>query len=328
MNSSLGYTFGALRSALSRRWRGLGRARNWVVQGLVALPGLVLLCLPGQDATVKCLGLAVIVLAGSLPCWRAPEENLPDPLRFRELNRLICWRGSVLLLLAGLLLASVRDGASTATTALLWTSPLPRLADQLAWQAWPLRLRQAARVAELLGDITRDQPTYRNRLISGMPQPFFHLDAEPPSAKACSTLGKKRHRKGHTVIHWDGQRLTVTDEQGRVHPVSLVGRADVPAKPPTPGARRIRPVAGMVWLTRGGARSGASGRTTLLFLDAAGDRAVTVNDMRCLRENVAQVARAAGLPFAAYDLGFAGERQQELAGALFPNGADVLTCYG
>ena len=322
------YTLRALRSALFRRWRGLGRARSWVLQGLLGLPGPVLLCLPGQDATGRCLGLAFIVLAGSLRCWRAPEEDLPDALRARELNRPICWRASALLLLAGLLLASVQDGSSTATTVLLVLSPLPRLLDPLTWRAWPLPLRQTARVAELLQDISRNQPTYRNRLISGMPEPFLQQDAGPPSARACSTFGRKRRRKGHTVIHWDGRRLTVTDQEGYVHAVSLVGRADVPAKPPVPGAGRIRPVAAMVWLTRGSTRSGVRSRTTLLLLDAAGDRAVTVNDLRCLRENVAQVARAAGLPFTAYDLGFAGPRQEELAGALFRDGATVLTCYG
>ena len=326
------YTLRALRSALFRRWRGLGRARTWLLQGLLAVPGLVLLCLPGQDATGGCLGLAVLVLTGSLRCWRAPEDNLPDALRARELNRRICWRASVLLLLAGLLLASVRDGSSTATTALLLLSPLPRLLDRLTWRAWPLRLRQAARVAELLEDITRRRPAYRSQLVSGLPRPTFHRDAEPPSATACSTLGKKRHRRGRTSILWDGRCLTLTDREGSVRPVSVVGRPDVPPAP-VPGrstavseAWRIRPVAGMVWLTRGRSRSGSNPNTELLFLDAAGDRAVTIDGPGCLRENAAQVARAAGLPFTAYDLGFAGVRYQELAEALFPVGAQVLVC--
>ncbi|RAG87361.1 hypothetical protein DN069_02260 [Streptacidiphilus pinicola] len=97
-------------AGMSLRGR-LARVRRWrwrLAQLLVALPGVPLL---GQDwggaGPVNSDqqkfwhdgSAPFLVLAATLPLWRAPEEGLPDALRLRDLHRRVCRRASVLLLL-------------------------------------------------------------------------------------------------------------------------------------------------------------------------------------------------------------------------------------
>ncbi|MEY9968639.1 hypothetical protein ABIA33_006723 [Streptacidiphilus sp. MAP12-16] len=335
-------TWSVLAAGCERRWR---RYRWWLLQVLVGVPGVVLLAhrtgTPDSGPLSKLWhdsSGVFFVLAATLRVWRAPEEGLPDPLRIRELHRKVFLRAGTVLLL-GATLGLVADRyftwqrhdptartASLCAVLLLFASPVPPLLDPLVWRLWPEPLRRSVRVARAAEETGKAFPFANplsfdpDRGAFGRPKPVYEHPGGKPSRTACSTRAKNRRKPGRSTLHWDGRRLAVSDPKGHTSTIPIAGR---PA-PSGPSDPRLRPAAELVWLSHG-SRPYQSRGATLLLLDADGYRFLALTGMTFSANAAAQVARAAGLAFASYDLGYANETYSALLNRLFPRRGRVVT---
>lgn len=322
------YGTSTLLSPLKRRWRRYARLRARLLQGAVVLGGLLLSILPPATAKIwHDVGLTVMLLGVTLPVWRAPEENLPDALRFRRLHRLICWRtGTGLLFLGTLALIGNRwllarhDSGSAGTVALLGTvaaglGVLAAVVDGPLWQLWPAEVRQAAATAEALEKISRNQPITLDRPLAGLPKPALQRSTGAPSPHACSTFGRRRDAVGRVVLRWDGHHLIVTDRYGTSFEVPIPDR---PRSTDLAFDVRLRALGELVWCSYAPQPQSRTHRSTLLMIDTDGNRFAELADPRFTRESVMTVSRAAGVPFRAYNLASAGSKYDELMNAMFP----------
>jgi len=332
------YGTATLLSPLVRRWRRFTRLRRRLLQGAVGAVGVLLIAVPPRAERIwHDVGLAVLVFAITLPVWRAPEESLPDPLRFRELHRRVCRRAATGLLLSGTLalianrwLNDRQDSGGAhivagCGTLLACLSLVPVLLERPIWRLWPASLRQAAATAEVLGKISRNHPPDRDRTIAGLPNPVLHRPAGPPSASACATPGRKRSGTHPAVLRWDSHHLSISDGHGYVHPIPVAGREADAGLPHHPA---LRPVSEIVWCGHTALPAYGFSAATLLLLDADGRRCATLARPPFGRNDVAKVARAAGVAFTAHDLTFADGSYQELMSALFPARGKQFELYG
>ncbi|QMU75463.1 hypothetical protein GXW83_06595 [Streptacidiphilus sp. PB12-B1b] len=331
-----------LLAAADRRRRRYARLGRVLPQLLVALPGVLLIAVPGSRLKVcHDLGLTLLVAALSLPVWRAPEAGLPDPLRFRERHRRVFWRiGAVLLAAATLCLAVDRrfDGrhalgsahaAADTGAALTCAALLVLLLERQVWRLWPGQLRRAAATAEVLRRISRRSLAAGGPMVTGLPEPELRQPAGEPSPTPCTTYGRKRRhrvdrsRPGMTVLRWDGRNLTLNNTGV---PVPLpMGR---PGEAPQADWAQVSPVAEVVWVGHRALPEYGQTKATLLLLDAEGRRSVHMSHVRFDRLSAAEVSAAAGIPFTAYDLTFAASWYDELVDALFPKARKSLDLYG
>jgi hypothetical protein len=323
-------------------WGRVRRVRRWrwrLAQLLIALLSLPLLTYDmgargpiasDQDKFWHDGALPFLVLAAFLPVWRAPEEGLPDALRLRELNRRLCRRAAVLMLLE----ASAAVGfdhwyawhgslgaASTASeigACLFGLSPLVWLLDPVLWVLWPAPIRRAVRSAQAAEALYRPKPRRSpggRRLAAtpvsgsitdfdadqgavGRPRAVLRKAAGTRSSSKCTAPSRARQRHNGPYLHWDGADLVAGDARGRTRTVRLAD-ADHPDG-----------VAELVWLSLPG---------QLLFLDRDGCRiGPALTGLRAQPGNLGQVAAAAGLAFNAYELSYWGEIRAEQSRLLFP----------
>jgi hypothetical protein len=210
---------------------------------------------------------------------------------------------------------------------------VPVVLEPLLWRLWPRSLRRAARGAKVELELRRDRQFGTHLKLNpelgaaGRPGAFIAAKArEPdPEPQRITPHGGYRGWKGqalarwreHAAIEWNGTALVCTDARGR--PRTFPVRA---------GAR---PVAEIVWYTEDsagiddahvpGATSGplpvpGGSPQHVLLLDAAGRWIAKLPAVGFAPQAVAGVAKAAGLPFAAYDLGVGGT--VSAAALLFP----------
>lgn len=206
---------------------------------------------------------------------------------------------------------------------LLATVLIPTLAEPLVWRLWPDSLRDAARraksaersVKESSGAMRLVQGGFSFELgAAGRPLPLMSSPAgtrsgEPvtarPTAATALRLSKGELAKldrwwRNGALSWDGTSLTVTDAHGAEWKVPLVEDAD--------GAKVAEIVCYKERQRFGSSSPGANLGTKLrslglLFLDERGRRIAQISAMGLAFEDVGRVAQAAGIPFAAYDLG-------------------------
>ncbi|WP_280726747.1 hypothetical protein [Kitasatospora sp. MAA4] len=277
-------------------WRVLARYRMRIARAVVAGAGLVLAVRAPGPAGSGLRVVSVIVcfgLAAGLHLLRVPEEGLPDALRLREWHRVVGRWGSVGLAVGGVL--AFVDASAGLAVGLFWCAPLPRLAEQLVWRAWPGQVVRAARSAELAQEIAKARGLSRVPLdfdedsgAHGLPKPQSRQPGGLPSAKSVSNRS----------LSWDGSRLHVLGHSDRGHRDSSLEPREA------------------VWVLASRAGEDGSGGA-LLLLDASGYSLLTVHEMRCPLHSVGPVVRAAGLPFSVYDLG-TGRRRAQLIAELFP----------
>ncbi|SEK49065.1 hypothetical protein [Streptacidiphilus jiangxiensis] len=332
--------FGVAATSLWGRVARVRRRRWRIAQLLVALPCVPLLAYDANshrpvatdaDKFWHDASLPFLVLAVTLPLWRAPEEGLPDALRLRELHRRICRRAAVVLLLAASVTVSfdhwytwhgnpaAANAAGTVGLDLLALAPVVWLVlEPLLWTLWPAPVRRGVRVAqtaEALYRPRRRRSKSRSVIVpepvpggitdfdadqgaSGRPRPHLHEPARARSADRRTAPARGRQRHQEAYLHWDGAALTVCDGRGRVRTVPLADTAH-------PGG-----VAELVWL---------SPRNQLLFLDRDGYRlGRTLGGLKTEPGTVSRVSVAAGLAFNAYQLSTWNETRAEQSALLFP----------
>jgi hypothetical protein len=263
--------------------------------------------------------LPLWVLAASWRLWRAPEEGLPQLMFWRSRQRRVCGRIAVSMLMGAgvsvMLLGyayeknwpGVQRGWATAALWLASLSPVPVLLDPLLWRAWTWPFRGAVRSARVL--MLLQEP---NRFLTVPPprRPERGFDPDHgycgrpvPIQRNTPPYRRTRHRgcRGPAIngefisVTWDGRAITITEG------------SNVTARIP------IEEVAELVTVSEY-----AEGRPIdeFLVLDGEGRRLATLDRPGGpSRKHLAELASAAGLPFADYELGFARE---SLGWLLFP----------
>ncbi|QMU68020.1 hypothetical protein [Streptacidiphilus sp. P02-A3a] len=327
------YGTSTLLTPLKRRWRRFARLRALLLQGAVGLTGLLLITLPPAAERIwHDVGATVLLAAVTLRVWRAPEEGLPDPLRFRRLHRAVCWRVGTALLLGGTLalvanrwLLARHEGGGAHTVAVLGgvsagLGVLAAVVERPLWRLWPTPVRRAAATAEALEKISRNQPITA-RPLAGLPEPVLHRPAGTPSPHACSTFGRKRDAVGRVVLRWDGRHLIVVDRYGTAYEVPIPGQ---PRDLALAYDARLRPLGELVWCSYVWRPPYRVPRATLLLLDTDGRCFAELTGPRFGRQAAVAVARAAGVAFTAHDLSFAGVGWEELLKALYPRRGRVF----
>ena len=333
------YGTSTLLSPLARRWRRFARLRRRLSQGALAVAALLLIAIPPSSEKIwHDVGLSVLVFAITLPVWRAPEEGLPALVHLRELHRRICWRVSAGLVLTGTLAlianrwlvhqhtpGDAADARTVATwgTVLACLSLAPLLAERPLWRLWPEPMRREAAVGEAMTKLSRARYVSRRPVVAGLPEPVEHTPAGPTSAAACATPMPRHPNRQHTMLRWDGHRLSVSDVQGASHPIPVAGREgeDQPRYD-----RRLRPVSEIVWVNHAVGDDNSDG--TMLLIDTEGHRCGILTALPFRRNDAAWVARSAGVAFTVYDLTFAGISYEELMNALYPTRGSVFKLHG
>lgn len=271
---------------------------------LVAALGLGLLA--WGAGPVRPAWLPLCVLAASWRLWRAPEEGIPPLMFWRRRQRRVCGRIAVAMLLVSGIAVALHAGAATA----IWPAalaPVPVLLDPLLWRAWTWPFRDAVRCARalmLLQEPNRFLTTRPSRLPERGFDPEQGYCGRPvPVARTAAPNGRKRRhgcrgpaRNGRfTSVTWDGRTIALS--QG----------SWVSARIP------IEQIAELVTVSEY-----VRGRLQdeFLVLDREGRRLATLERAGGpSREHLAELASAAGLPFADYEL---GRSKESLAELLFP----------
>ncbi len=229
---------------------------------------------------------------------------------------------------------------------LLCLCPLPVLVETPSWRLWPAPIRRGlrcARAAERLtgpfrsgpaADFDPDQgaagrPAARSPRFTGGPP------SDRPCAASLSGGGRRDGARSVVELRWDGSRLTLRRGVGEPVEIRVAGRETPPGggRPAGTGGTR-RPVAELVWYSephkavRSPGGRWVTRETALTLLDAEGFRVGTVHGARREWSGVLAVARAAGLPFAAYDLGAVARSEPPRANALlFPRRGRQLRMF-
>lgn len=210
-------------------------------------------------------------------------------------------------------------------------------AEPFAWRLWPKALRMAARraqVAKRLSDRSRITPLELDPSCGavGRPRAIDAVQAREPSRETHRVTPRGTRMAGwsrfavdnwrhNAAIAWDGSALTLTDGRGRTFSFSVAAACDE-----VPGQDRDarRTVVELVWFTeqrfyRAGSTTRGDGvKSRILLLDAEGRRIAEMPAAGLSASRIADLARACGLPFAAYDLGTAREGERMANRLLFP----------
>lgn len=212
-------------------------------------------------------------------------------------------------------------------------APALFLAEPFVWRLWPRSLRQAvrrARTAEVLanrrygthlmvdpalGAAGRPEPTLAVK--AGASSPLPHAAMPHGRQPADWTRTEASEWWQHAKLAWDGSALVVTNGQriSWTFP-ALITSADAGS---ADGSGPDR-VAELVWFTEETASWGVLTwqREQVLLLDEDGRRIAELPAAGLALEAVARIAEAAGLPFAAYDLGSARRDERPAHPMLFP----------
>ncbi|RAG86587.1 hypothetical protein DN069_05395 [Streptacidiphilus pinicola] len=255
---------------------------------------------------VRSAWLPVCALAASWRVWRAPEESLPRLMFWRSRQRRVFARIAVAMLIAAGVCVVLRTGPAPAVW-LAALSPVPLLLDPPLWRAWTWPFRDAVRSARAL--MLLQEP---NRFLTTHPSrvPEWGFDTEQgycgrpvPVARNSAPYQRKRHhscrgpaRNGEfRSVTWDGRAIAISEGSW------------VAARIPIEQVAELVTVSEYVrgWL-----------RDEFLVLDRAGRRLATSERAGGpSRRHLAELASAAGLPFADYEL---GRSKESLAELLFP----------
>ncbi len=244
------------------------------------------------------------------------------------------------------LVEAFQGDAHRAAVAGIWLvclCPLPGLAEAPLWRLWPEPVRRGlrcARAADVLADYARGVlPGYDpDRGAAGRPTTalYDHRGGRPSAEERTASLsgGKRGYAPPGPRLCWDGALLTLAEPGKPPLAVPLADRADAPAGGAVRGARLRRPVAEIVWFTerhrtvRSAPADWSTREICLVLLDARGFRVGTVRRVRDDWQPIASVARAAGVPFAAYDLGSALRDDRPRANTvLFPRRGRQLRLF-
>jgi len=321
------------RRVLPERWR------RWLLRVAITLPGVAILFYGTGDQAENIkvwhdCGLPFFLLAATLPVWRKPERGLPQALRWRELHRKVLWRSSAVLVFGATLgLIAYRwftwhgdPGAAHAATEtgviLLLLSPIPRLVDPLVWRAWPEPLRHAVRGAKASEELAKSLPWAPpefdpDRGAGGRPKPLQERAGGRSQGGRVATSAGPR-----SVLTWDGGWLTFT--AGRLRAPNKTYSVSVPGQAPRRRGwlgHRLGPAAELVWVSYPvlvNLHAGRPDRVIMILLDAQGYRILTITNVTCSWPAAAQVARSAGLSFAAYHLECRREPFGKICKLLFP----------
>lgn len=156
------------------------------------------------------------------------------------------------------------------------------------------------------------------------------LSVQPwPDRENLSSSGSMSgSQRSDVQLSWNGFELTLVDRDRPPVPVPLAGRGQDPAYD-----RIRRPVAELVWFREGHVHRRSVPPPwdgldqCLVLLDADGFRVGTVSRVTDDWLSVAQVAEAAGVPFAAYDLGSQWDDTTSANERLFPRRGRQLRMY-
>ena len=279
---------------------------------------------------------AVALLGDAYWAWRA--DRVPDAAPYARVLRFTA--------------DSHHSGRAGLWLVCLW--PLPGLVEPLVWRLWPQSLRRAvrcARTAEALTEPTRFPLPVGfdpDRGATGRPEAaLWEEPAGPPQPDACAAplsgggsesgpwperenLGPARGIPARTgaELRWDGSALTVSGKDGKPVAVPLAGRGPLPG-----GAGVRRPVAELVWFrerhatVRSAPAAWARQEMCLTLLDEQGHRVGTVRRVSGEWRAMADVARAAGVAFTAYDLGTAPQDRPRANSLLFPRRGHQLRLF-
>lgn len=281
------------------RWRRLHRRVFWRAAVLTLLAGLV------------CLGLVAFWQ------WRADDSlgTFQLPTWAADEGHAAFFRGLATWLPA-------------AVVPIVFVEPL-------VWRLWPRLVRSAVRRARVAKILSADR-RYSTRLdldpglgAAGRPRavgsaPSGEPDGQPHRITPHGSRPMDWPRTAtdawwhNAAIAWDGSALTLTDGQSRTYVFSVARPGSV-----APEGRR-RPVAELVWFSEDLSPLYRYGSTTrrhvrcVLLLDVNGRRVAELPAAGFAPHDVARVAQAAGLPFAAYDLGSVGGDERAANPLLFP----------
>lgn len=212
-------------------------------------------------------------------------------------------------------------------------APALFLAEPIVWRLWPRSLRQAVRRAKTAEVLANRR--YGTHLMvdpalgaAGRPEPTLAVKAGAPSRlpRAATPHGRQpadwttaeaSEWWQHAELAWDGSALVVTDGQrnARTFP-ALTTPVDAGSDDGSGPGR----VAELVWFTEETASWNILTwqREQVLLLDEGGRRIAELPAAGLTAEAVARIAEAAGLPFAAYDLGSARRDERPAHPMLFP----------
>ena len=211
------------------------------------------------------------------------------------------------------------------------------VAEPFAWRLWPRPVRMAVRRAQVAKKLSE-----RNRLTKleldpsygavGRPRAFDAVQPREPSREVHRVTPRGTRMAGwsrfavdnwrhNAAIAWDGNALTLTDGRGRTLSFpAATARGDGSGQ--ESDARRT--VAELVWFTEqrfyraGSTNRGDGVKSRILLLDAQGRRMAEMPAAGLSASRVADLARACGLPFAAYDLDTVREGERMANRLLFP----------
>lgn len=283
--------------------------------------------------------------------WRKARGEGFEALRWRRLHRRIFWRAAALCLMvstAALWWVAFwqwnADHAADVSNLPMWAADdgharffrglagwsafaaLPLVvAEPFAWRLWPRPIRAAvrrARVAKLLSERSRITPLDLDPALGavGRPRAFDTVQPREPSREVHRVTPRGTRMAGwsrfavdnwrhNAAIAWDGSSLVLTDARGRTFTFPVAeGSA----------------VAELVWFTeqryyRAGSTTRGDGvKSRILLLDAEGRRVAEMPAAGLSAGRVADLARACGLPFCAYDLGTVAQGERMANRLLFP----------
>jgi hypothetical protein len=292
--------------------------------------------------------LPLLAVAASWPVWHASAETqvLQGPIRWRRLQRRICWRVGFLLLIAAAVAVVVigyayqsawESGAVTPSAlqtraeivaaCLAVTAPLPVLLDPLLWWAWTLPWPAVRRVVRAGWVATRLQESgrfgaYRDKDI---PPPGYEPDLGWSGRPLPVLRNEPPYQRGEPVtVHvapfrpdpWHPKPSRL--EAARIEQVSVgwdgtafvfTGRRERSLRVPPDHVTEVV-------LAHESNRSMAWNR--LMLLDSDGRRIATMHNAYGFDPaELCALATAAGLPFAEYRLGET-DTVLTLKGRLFP----------
>ena len=344
--------------------RSLGRIRTRVGSGVTVTRARIAIAVCAVVVTLRGVapvttagtelwpvgGLLLAQVAVFLPLWRGwfrgRDREDAETRRWHEYLRTRVWRATSMLLVgAGIALFVNRldtwhghpGAAATAGAtglALLLAGLTPAVLEPVAWRFAPARWRRTERIDRLIGALRGSYTPLTgfdpDRGASGRPKPFFDQPGGEPRPRPARAV--LRGSDG-AVLDWTGDHLAVVDP-GSFARTIVTPPSGLPQDKPD----RTRWAAELVWFS-GQDRfkptwdPRAQPVVDLLILDDRGALIFRVNvqvgnggrsdDVKAVAA-VAAVAKAAGLPFAAYSLSYPPAVGFEIQKLLFPPGRAIL----
>ncbi|SEM27326.1 hypothetical protein [Streptacidiphilus jiangxiensis] len=311
---------------------------RWGLHRQYTVPGVV----------VATSALPLIAVAASWPVWRASAETraLSGPVRWRRLQRRICWRIGFLLLIAAAVAvvvigyayqsawesgaampSALQTRAEVVAACLAVAAPLPVALDPLLWLAWTVRVPAVRRVvrADWVATQLQEDGRFRGYRDQDVPQPGYEPDLGWSGRPLPVLHNEPPYQRGEPVTvrvapfrpdpwHPKPSRL----EAARLEHVSVswdgtafvfTGRRERLLRVPAENVAEVVHV-------HESNRSMAWNR--LMLLDSRGRRVATMHSAYGFEPaELCALVTAAGLPFAQYHLGET-TTVLTLKGRLFP----------